>query len=180
MPTTRASIVRALVGREPHQRLRRRPDRTSGPALLDRLRDDRPGRAARERLGEEPVTVRPVAHQRDEQRARRRVPRSPSTTERTSTSTPTSDPSTALATCRDGAASRATLPHGLELLAHDDAVVERDRPAVELLLGLVALAGDDHDVAGPRLLQGEPDRRTAVRLDDVAAAAGGGPARPPR
>ena len=64
----------------------------------------------------------------------------------------------------------AAPPRRGELLAHDDAVVERDRPVAELLHGLVSLAGDDHDVARGRLPQGQPDRRSPVGLDHERAA----------
>src|SRR4051812_4791618 len=61
------------------------------------------------------------------------------------------------------ATSRPRPRDGLDRLARDLAVVERlDAPARELLPGLVPLAGDHHDVAGPRHGDRAEDRRAAV------------------
>ena len=59
-------------------------------------------------------------------------------------------------------------------LARDLAVVERDLPGRELLLGLGAAAGDHDDVAGPRVAERELDRGAAVELElELAERAGG-------
>ena len=53
----------------------------------------------------------------------------------------------------------------LQGLARDVAVVERDLPGGELLLGLGAAAGDHDDVARARVAERELDRGAAVELD---------------
>jgi hypothetical protein len=47
------------------------------------------------------------------------------------------------------------------------AVVERDRPVLQDLVGLVPLAGQDDDVAGLRALQRHPDGLLAIRLGQI-------------
>ena len=53
--------------------------------------------------------------------------------------------------------------------AHDGAVVELDDAVADRLGRLVALAGDDDDVARAGRVDGQRDRRRPVRLDDHAA-----------
>src|SRR5436309_5910442 len=66
---------------------------------------------------------------------------------------------------------RAAKAQGLERLARIDPVVKRNDRVFEFLVGLMALARDQHRVAGPGHTQNSVDGPFAVQLDAVSVAA---------
>src|SRR5213079_1213959 len=66
---------------------------------------------------------------------------------------------------------RAAKAQGLDRLARIDPVVKRNDRVFEFLVGLMALARDQHCVAGPGHTQNSVDGPFAVQLDAVSVAA---------